>query len=422
MSLRAKIQIGMASFQFMVNSRRAIFYTFLTLFMFEVLGASFIEISLVITLPMLISSTMQALVWGRLSDRIRRRRLLIVVGEISAGIGYLLIWTTISVWVIIIGLALIEAVWSMSNTGWSALFADLTEPHKRSTLNGRINGLGVIGRIVGITAVGAIYDFPTPGAGFPFVFPIAAAIMFGSVIVLVALVPEVKGLPHIKEEKGGQKTSSGLKGWLKGYPPGFLIFLGCWAFIAIGWTCYMSLFTVYLRIGLSLTSAEISLVRNLNSGVGLVAAPVAGYLGDRLGRKFVIIEALIIQAAVSALYPFSTALLPMLVVNTLGGITRPAIHTVGYALAADHIPEDQRGRLFGAYNAAWTLSFGASPTVVGSFFATWREGTYLAGGFPQSFAEHQAIVDVFLLSTGLVIGGALFFAAAVGEPKRTRAQ
>ncbi len=402
----------------MVNSRRAIFYTFLTLFMFEVLGASFIEISLVITLPMLISSSMQALVWGRLSDRIRRRRLLIVVGEISAGIGYLLIWTSISVWVIIIGLALIEAIWSMSNTGWAALFADLTAPGERSTLNGRINGLGVIGRIVGITVIGAIYDIPTPGAGFPFVFPIASAIMFGSVIVLVALVPEVKGLPSVLEQESQLKTSRGLKGVLKGYPPGFLIFLGCWAFIAIGWTCYMSLFTVYLRIGLSLSSVEIGLVRNLNSGVGLIAAPVAGYLGDRLGRKFVILEALIIQIAVTLLYPFSTALLPMLIVNTLAGITRPALHTVGYALAADLIPEDQRGRLFGAYNAAWTLSFGASPTVVGSFFATWRENYYLINGVSSDFAELQAIIDVFFLSTGLVASGAVLFAAVVREPRR----
>ncbi len=388
--------------------------------MFEVLGASFIEISLVITLPMLISSAMQALVWGRLSDRIKRRRLLIVVGEVFAGFGYLVIWTSISIWVIIIGLSLIEAVWSMSNTGWSALFADLTDPKERSTLNGRINGLGVIGRIVGITAVGAIYDLPTPGAGFPFVFPIASAIMFGSVLVLIALVPESKVVPSIKDLEGTPKIRRGLRGLFKSYPPGFLIFLGCWAFIAVGWVCYMSLFTVYLRIGLNLTSMEISLVRNLNSGVGLVAAPVAGFLGDRLGRKFVILEALIIQVAVTALYPFATTLVPMLVVNTLGGITRPALHTVGYALAADLIPEDQRGRLFGAYNAAWTLSFGASPTVVGSFYATWREGAYLAGGFSQDSAELQAIIDVFLLSTVLVIGGALIFTAAVREPRRNR--
>jgi hypothetical protein len=62
--VRTKVQVGLASFQFMVNGRRAIFYTFLTLFMVESLGANFIEVGLVITLPMFVNSTMQGLVWG----------------------------------------------------------------------------------------------------------------------------------------------------------------------------------------------------------------------------------------------------------------------------------------------------------------------------------------------------------------------
>ncbi|MFX1582549.1 MAG: MFS transporter, partial [Promethearchaeota archaeon] len=87
--MRTTIQLGMGSFEFMINARRAIFYTFLTLFMAEVLGADFIQLGLVITLPMLANAAMQTFVWGRLSDHIRRRRLLIVVGETTAGIGYL---------------------------------------------------------------------------------------------------------------------------------------------------------------------------------------------------------------------------------------------------------------------------------------------------------------------------------------------
>ncbi|MFX1491737.1 MAG: MFS transporter, partial [Promethearchaeota archaeon] len=164
--MRTKIQLGLASFDFMVNSRRAIFYTFLTLFMAEVLGANFIQLGLVITLPMIANATMQAFVWGRVSDRIHRRRLLIVIGESFAGICYLIIWTNVTIWSIIIGLTIIEAIWSMSNTGWSALFADLSLPNERSTIMGRINSFGIIGRIVGATVMGFIYDFPSPGAGF----------------------------------------------------------------------------------------------------------------------------------------------------------------------------------------------------------------------------------------------------------------
>jgi MFS family permease len=366
---------------------------------------------------MLANAAMQTFVWGRLSDKIRKRRLLIVVGETSAGIGYLLIWTNITVWTIIIGLTIIEAIWSMSNTGWSALFADLTEPDVRSTLMGRINAIGIIGRIFGATIIGLLYDFPLPGAGYFWVFPIAAGIMFGSVLALIATVPEVPQSITIENPDSSIELSRRKLSWKNRYPRNFLIFLGVWAFITIGWVCYLSLFTIYLRVGLNLNSFEISLVRNVNSAVGLIAAPVAGFLGDRFGRKSVIFGTLIIQAITSVLYGFVNSLLGMLLVNGVNGIVRPTIHTLGYALAADMIPESRRGELFGLYNSVWTVSFGSSPTAVGGVYATWRLNDYLSSGLSPNFAATQAIVDTFFLSAGLVLIGTFLFGVVIKEPK-----
>ncbi len=406
----------------MVNARRAIFYTFLTLFMAEVLGANFIQIGLVITLPMLANAAMQAFVWGRVSDRIQRRRLFIVVGETFAGIGYLVIWTNITIWTIILGLTIVEAVWSMSNTGWSALFADITEPNERSTLMGRINAVGIIGRIFGATIIGVLYDFPVPGAGFFWVFPIAAGIMFSSVITLVATVPEVQH-PITPEGLPDPTISSDPRlGFWDRYPKNYLLFLGVWAFITVGWVSYLSLFTIFLRTGLNLNSIEISLVRNVNSAVGLVASPVSGILGDWVGRKPVIIGAFIIQAITSIFYGTVNSLLGMLVVNGVNGIVRPTAHTLGYALAADMIPEDRRGELFGIYNAVWTISFGTSPTAVGGVYATWRMNDYLNMGAPPEAAATQAIVDTFILSAGLVLIGTFLFGLAVKEPEHKQSE
>lgn len=415
--MRTKVQIGLASFQFMVNGRRAIFYTFLTLFLVESLGANFIEVGLVITLPMFVNSIMQALVWGRVSDRIKRRRLLMVIGETSAGIGYLLLWTSISIWTIILGLTLIEAIWSMSNTGWAALFADLTKLHERSTLMGRINSLGVIGRLVGLTFIGFLYDYPAPSAGFHFAFPIAACIMFVSAITLVALVPETQLGQKIEKPETSPTTNNESGKQASGFRIRFFIFLACWAVITIGWACYISLFTVFLRENLNLTSIEIALVMNLNAGIGLIAAPVAGYMGDNLGRKVVLFEAFLIQAITTALYPFAGNLPTMLLVATLGGIPRQVYSTVGYAMAADLIPMQTRGRLFGLYNAVWTLSFGGSPTFVGGVFTTSREASYLAAGYSPSASTIQAISDLFFLSTGIVAMGAFLFMIGVKETK-----
>ncbi len=416
--MRNKIQVGMASFEFMINARRAIFYTFLTLFMAEVLGANFIQLGLVITLPMITNSAMQAFVWGRLSDHIRRRRILVVIGETFAGLGYLIIWTNITIWTIISGLTIIEAIWSMSNTGWSALFADLTKPNERSTIMGRINALGIIGRIFGATVMGFIYDFPSPGAGFFWAFPVAAGVMFSSIVALISMVPEVhkekESAPIIKSSNSQSAKSS----WYSKYPRNYFIFLGGWALITVGWVCYLSLFTFYLRLSLNLNSIEISLVRNVNSGVGFIAAPLAGYLGDRVGRKPIIIGALIIQAVTSAFYGFVNTLLSMLVINSLNGVVRPTIHTNGYALVAEMIPESSRGELFGVYNAVWTISFGSSPTAVGGVFATWRQQGFLDLGFPLDIAALQAIIDTFFLSSGLVLIGTTLFGLVVREPQK----
>jgi MFS family permease len=398
----------------MVNGRRAIFYTFLTLFMAEALGADFIQLGLVITLPMLTNSFMQAFVWGRVSDRIRRRRLLVVIGECSAGIGYLVIWTSISIWSIIIGLTLVEAIWSMSNTGWASLFADLSLPKERSTIMGRINMLGVVGRLVGITAVGLIYDYPSPSAGFPFVFPIAAAIMFVSVIALVALVPDVHQISQTTDPESPLASTK--------IPPVHLrnltFFLIPWAIITIGWTAYLSLFTFFLRLQLNLSSPEISMVRNLNSAIGLISAPIAGYLGDRIGKKPVLLGAFILQAISTLFYGFATNLHMMLIIATLNGAPIQIYHTVGYALAADIIPEAYRGKLFGIYNGVWTISFGGSPTFVGGLFANWRQLTYLSLTLPLEVATIQAIIETFFLSSGIVLVGALLFAIMVRKPKQ----
>jgi MFS family permease len=241
--------------------------------------------------------------------------------------------------------------------------------------------------------------------------------MFGSVLTLVATVPEVS-LGKTPDLIGSSIQPIKTKlGWKNRYPRGYLIFLSVWAFITIGWVSYLSLFTIYLRVGLNLNSIEISFVRNINSAVGLIAAPVAGLLGDHLGRKPVLIGTLVIQAITSIFYGFVNSLLGMLIVNSINGIVRPTFHTLGYAMAADMIPKSRRGELFGLYNGVWTISFGTSPTAVGGVYATWRLNGYLTLGLPPEIAATQAIVDTFFLSAGLVLIGTFLFGVIIREPK-----
>ncbi|MFX1557266.1 MAG: MFS transporter, partial [Promethearchaeota archaeon] len=149
-----KTFIGLSSFQILAMFRRGMFYTYLSIYLRDFLKLSVTETTLYATLPMIMSVIFQNLVWGPLSDKIQRRRVLIILGEILAGIGTTSVWAIhffvsdlfIAGYVIIIGLTCIEAFWSMSNIGWSALISDIYPSRERSKVMGQLSSIGGLGR------------------------------------------------------------------------------------------------------------------------------------------------------------------------------------------------------------------------------------------------------------------------------------
>ncbi|MCK5409492.1 MAG: hypothetical protein KAJ30_04445, partial [Candidatus Heimdallarchaeota archaeon] len=79
---------GLSVFQMMAMFRRGIFYFFLSIYLYEFLGVSTTEMTLFATLPMIANIVAQSALWGRISDKFKKRRMLIFFGEIFAAIGY----------------------------------------------------------------------------------------------------------------------------------------------------------------------------------------------------------------------------------------------------------------------------------------------------------------------------------------------
>ena len=113
--------------------RRGLFYAYLSIYLRHQLGLSVTETTLFATLPMAVNVLAQTLVWGRISDRLQMRRTLIIVGEVLAAAGTVLIWYVhrqfsdplAAGYSVIAGLTVIEIFWSMSNISWSALVSDI---------------------------------------------------------------------------------------------------------------------------------------------------------------------------------------------------------------------------------------------------------------------------------------------------------
>lgn len=401
----------------MLAVRRGLFYAFLTLYMLEVLGRSFTEAMLVMTLPMLSNSLTQSIIWGSYTDRAGRRKPFIVIGETIAGVFFILLtphaWNLLTgrnvlespalyAYYLIIGLTVLESIWSMSNVAWSALLADLTVRETRGLIVGRIYSIEAVGRIFGVFLGGAIYDYPTRAAGFPYLFYISSAIMFGSVIVIALAVDETRKVGSIVVNSAEESSNFEFKN-------AFYVLLLA---ISIGTLAFASIFRIlnyYLRVALHASSLEMSLLSNVSSITQFVMNPIIGKISDKRGRVPILRIGFILGMILPVLYLIPRHILWLIPVSILVGLHRVIFMNVAYSRIADIIPENARGRYLGQYNMAETLSFGALPILTSGILLDKLKGFYSSIGYSIIEAELAAMTCIFYISSILSLAGFAVF-------------
>ncbi len=332
---------GISSFEILAWFRRGLFYSFLSIYLRHFLGLSVTETTLFATLPMIVNILFQTFVWGKVSDKYQLRRTLIIIGEISAGIGTVAIWYAhrltdnlfLSGYIIIIGLTLIEVFWSMSNVSWSALISDLYRLEDRNRIQGRLASLGGVGRIAGVWSGGLLYDgFGLQFAGWGFfegsLFFVAAGAMLISTIPML-FVPE--GGIEKTNTTGVNRTGVDTRV----SPTIFMVFLAAMAFINFGRNSIAIIQVQYLVLesGFAVSSKVVSYIVNSHSAAMVITGLISGWLGKRLGNG----NALILGAAVSVagliLLASADTLSLVYVSNLLRGVSEVIILASSYAYA-----------------------------------------------------------------------------------------
>lgn len=435
---------GLSSFQILAMFRRGLFYTFLSIYMRNFLKLSVTMTTLYATIPMFLSSFCQMFVWGHFSDKWQKRRTLIIIGEIIA--GTLLVITYLihaqvaktnlqtSGLVIIGGLSIIEIFWSMSNIGWSALISDLYPSQERSRVMSQLTGIGGLGRIVGISLGGALYEgffrFQYDGWGFHegLLFYLSSAAMLLSTIPLF-FVPEgginaqhvvtesteelVSNLPN-QEEKllqdplssdPQQKQISTSSQQSRQFIGIFVVFLVVLVFINFGRNSVSVIYSQYLTLeGLysqDMDSVLLSFVANTRSVATIVIGITAAKISKKIGNG----RTLIIGAIIATCYLLFTAIARTLslvfIGSFLAGTSDIIIGAASYAYAAELIPEEKRGKLFGVYNATFFLSWGLASTVI--------TGPLIDNLLGKGYAEIYAYQRGFFVAIGITIVGILIF-------------
>jgi len=402
-SLRSTF-IGLSSFQLLAMFRRGMFYTYLSIYMRDFLGLSVTETTLYATLPMLMSVVFQNFVWGPLSDKLQRRRTLILLGEVLAGIGTISVWFVHSIfsnlllagYVIIIGLMCIEAFWSMSNISWSALISDIYPSKDRSKIMGQLTSVGGFGRIIGISIGGILYN-----SGFGFhdgpLFIVAAIVMFMSSIPMI-FTPE-GGIKHIGkvEVEDDENTSQNFN-----FKTIFIVFIISLTFINFGRNSIATIYSQYLILdtGFAVDSILLSYIANTRS----LAVLTIGFLAGTLSKKFGHSRTLILGVGLAIFALVITGLTDNLILIFVGsffmGTSEVIIFAASYVIASNLIPSKSRAKLFGVYNTTFFLSWG----LAGTFISGPLIDFLLNSGFEEVISYQAAfIVGALITGIGLVI-------------------
>ncbi|HAP43061.1 MAG: hypothetical protein A2087_09285 [Spirochaetes bacterium GWD1_61_31] len=372
------IFLGLSTFQVLAMFRRGIFYTFLGVYLRSYLGLSVTETTLFETIPMVFNILFQTLVWGRLTDRLQLRRGLLIIGELLAGVGHLLMWflhaatpdPRLAGFVIIGGLTVIEVFWSMSNIGWSAYISDVYNAGERNAVQGKLASLGGVGRIIGALAGGALYDrlgTAFPGWGFKAggIFIVSAAVMIVSVVPFFFM-PEggIKAQPPSanKPTRLATDASPAARGDFRV----FAVFLVAMLLINSGVNSMAAVKGQFLdlREGFAASATTISLVNNIESLALIVAGLFIGRLGGRFGIRTLLVAGAVCGIGFLVAYSVAPALGFIYPVSILKGLSDALLAGSAYALASILIPPEKRGRYFAAYNASFMLSWGVSATLI----------------------------------------------------------
>ena len=164
-------------------------------------------------------------------------------------------------------------------------------------------------------------------------------------------------------------------------------------FIAlIGFGIVIPLIPVYAeRYGASGT--EVGFLIMVYSLMQFIFAPLAGRLSDKIGRRPVLIAALIITSSSYVLFALAHSLHALFISRILAGLGGADI-TVAQAYIADVTPPEKRARGMGLFGAAFGVGFVVGPALTG-FTAPIVE--WLPAAIAAGFAGTTAIIAFVLL-------------------------
>ena len=418
---RKSIFLNLSLFQFLSFVRRGVFYTFMITYIFNLMQ-TVTYTALLGTLDMIGSALGQNLVWGKIADRYKLRAKLVIAGESIAAAFYFIVYqihrsllnnqANFSAGLsLIIGLAILEFFWSMSDVGWTTLLTETTTATNRAKTIGALNFVASLGRMIGINFSGYLYN---NGEGFRsgIIFYIVIAMLLVSALIMWTTSRAVeRTVPKTETAHVQSPTTKAPVTYDKRVYKWFLISL---IIIIIGTSCVSQIFLLFVQLpqALNASNPEMGFILTAFTIGGMLTSLTSGWLADRVGRIKVLLAGLTLAILTPLLYGSAPSVLGIALAYGLNGVSFWLVLTVGFAFAGDLIPEDRRGRLFSRYNTVIALSWGPAGLLVGGPLADLQVKI-------MGLSRNAAYLNVFYVSSIIVAIGTAIFVLKVARQKKT---
>ncbi len=395
---------GLSTFQILVFFRRAIVYTFLSIYL-KSLGLSTTEVTLMATVGMIANASTQSFLWGNLLDKYRKPIEFVTIGEFLAGVGHLIMvlgymyflglnQLILAGYMIIFCLGGIEVFWSMSNVGWSALVSELTEIDERKKLMGQFSIIGGFGGIGGAFLGGFLFN---DGLGFAngSIFNIAAFVMIVSSFIVYFSVRMNKTSKSPETINAGSTQNHSLSELPIKLRNAYLIFIAALIFINFGRNSIAVITSLFLADPSAFAAGveAIALYSNIGSIASMFAGLIVGSIVAKASDNKVMIAGIILSMLGIFWLIITPTFVLALIASFLIGASQVVIQSSSYSIVAKMAPEEYRGRLFAYYNTTFFLSWGIAATLVAGPVAD----ILIASGLSDADAYRGSFIAAILL-------------------------
>jgi DHA1 family multidrug resistance protein-like MFS transporter len=341
-----------------------LFPTYVTL-----LGGGALEVGILFS-SFILTRALLSTTFGNLSDRIGRKKLILIGGFLYALLAVLFVIP--QSWIGLIFVRSLQGaasamVWPVSE----ALIIDSCPPTSRGASLGKVVMISNLGMVIGPFVGGGLYFFANEYLGFDeansirFPFYFTAAISLVGVILVWKNVTDARAPEKTRERvtlakllKPEGMDGQGLTNLRVLYSNSFM---EGFAFSAVG-----PLMAFYLPERFGIEADLTAIIVGIAMGVGALIAYPSGRLSDRMGRKKLYIAGSLMAYLGVILIPFASALWIVVIFMSMRSMAFQVASPALRALQADIVPENVRGRLIGMLESM--SNFGsAAGAIVGGY-------------------------------------------------------